>query len=42
MSTPQEKITELEAELKQVVEQHESTKVLLNTPVKKIGAPAWS
>jgi len=35
MPTPQEKITELEAELKQVVEQHESTKALLNNCVQK-------
>ena len=35
MPTPQEKITELEAELKQVVEQHDSTKVLLNNCVQK-------
>ena len=36
MSTPQEKITELEAELKQILEKHESAKVVLNNCVQKV------
>jgi len=36
MPTPQEKITELEAELKQTLEKHESAKVVLNNCVQKV------